>query len=942
MTPDAPTRTSPDSAPTRTAADPDATHSELGTASLAVVGAVEAFQRALTSAPAAEFDPPPGFVLEEQIGAGGMGVVYCARQLGLNRPVALKLVKGTAAIDAKALIRFLAEAEVVAAIRHPNVVEVYQYGEHGGKPYMALEYCPGGDLTSLVNREAKTSATKDASWFRRIADLMAKVADGVHAAHAQGVVHRDLKPHNVFLTADGTPKVADFGLAKRGIGSDLTNTEAVMGTPAYMAPEQAGGGTKFVGPEADVWALGVMLYELCCGERPIDTSGPVLDALARVANPSIPSVRSKLPTVPTDLSLILHKCLSLDPRDRYPNAGALANDLRCWLEGKPISARRASSAMRTWKWMVRNPVPAGLIVAVLVALLASVGFLRQSLVISQIEEANANQRLLEAAQRSEAELNALEEKKREQMKGLQETYLEKAKVDAQRGDARDALGAYDEAVAAGAVLTDAEKLDRAALLFRMYAPDRREHLLSIDPKAMAPDLRARWHLLNGYDLLGQNEEQATAELHQALTLLPPTSGEASFAKSLLEMDVGKALRLLEDSIDRNPTALDPRHMQLFILLTHGRFEEVIENGKMARSLAPNDPQTALFVFLSCVAQKQSAGAKKAAAILRKQCPAEVVDTLESLAPVFLAGSIGGTGLTGLLNSREFVTFLLMGGGPKLQKSLEILSGKSGVTGVDVMFLRRPRCIQSLTRLVGYLVKNAVGGIDPKNLLGGVKTQPNGGLLTDAQYDELKEYAVTSQEGFGRFLYASELALRNEYVGTSGFASRDRKTLAPEALALAEQYEAAWRAKGFLFDARAMSLDGAILYSAVAAVGLASTTDHDPALAKRTAGLLRERITDPRVKDRPLFAMGVTTYVRVALTAGDSTLALMLLERLQKEQPGDPSRALGWALFHHDQGNWEAARLWAMMTLEYNHEQTDALRIYRDSTDQLRRLAKAGY
>jgi hypothetical protein len=319
-------------------------------------------------------DLPPGFVLEREIGVGGMGVVYLARQQGLNRPVALKLVKD-ARVDAKALIRFLAEAEAVASIKHPNVVEVYQYGDHHGRPYMALEFCPGGDLTALRNEPeaSATGSSRNAAWFRRVADLMAQVADGVNAAHAQGIVHRDLKPHNVFLTADGTPKVADFGLAKRGLGSDLTQTDAVMGTPAYMAPEQAGGGTKFVGPEADVWALGVMLYELCCGERPLDTSGPLLDAIARVARAEVSLLRTKVPTVPPDLALIAHKCLSRDPRDRYPTAGGLAADLRSWLDGKPISARSAGVFEQAVKWAKRNKKLAGMGLAVLLTMATATG-----------------------------------------------------------------------------------------------------------------------------------------------------------------------------------------------------------------------------------------------------------------------------------------------------------------------------------------------------------------------------------------------------------------------------------------------------------------------------------------------------------------------------------------------------------------------------------------
>jgi WD40 repeat protein len=383
MTPDAARTLPPATADAAATLPPGDSHTTTGSAAAAIehlnTDATLGPQVARTPA----VDVPPGFVIDRELGVGGMGVVYLARQVGLNRPVALKVVKGGAAVDSKALIRFLAEAEAVAAIKHPNVVEVYQYGEHAGNPYMVLEFCPGGDLTALVSPtrkrgasepgEATTLVSRDAAWFRRVAELMAQVADGVNAAHALGIVHRDLKPHNVFLAADGSPKVADFGLAKRGVGSDLTQTGAVMGTPAYMSPEQAGQGTKFVGPEADVWALGVMLYELCCGELPIDTSGNLLDTLVRVAMGEVSPLRTKAPTVPTDLSLIVHKCLSLDPRDRYPTAGGLAEDLRHWLDGKPISARKAGAVEQAVKWAKRNKKLAGMGLAVLLTMTVATG-----------------------------------------------------------------------------------------------------------------------------------------------------------------------------------------------------------------------------------------------------------------------------------------------------------------------------------------------------------------------------------------------------------------------------------------------------------------------------------------------------------------------------------------------------------------------------------------
>src|SRR5436305_552715 len=203
---------------------------------------------------------PPGYVIDGELGRGGMGVVYKALQRGLNRPVALKMVLTGDHADHKDLLRFLAEAETVAAIRHPHVVQVYEFGEQHGRPFLAMEFLPGGSLADRL----KAGGALDP---RAAAELVEKLARAVHAAHDAGIVHRDLKPANVLFDGAGEPRVTDFGLAKRGGQSDLTRTGAVMGTPAYMAPEQAAGKTKFVGPQADVYALGVVLYECLAGRR---------------------------------------------------------------------------------------------------------------------------------------------------------------------------------------------------------------------------------------------------------------------------------------------------------------------------------------------------------------------------------------------------------------------------------------------------------------------------------------------------------------------------------------------------------------------------------------------------------------------------------------------------------------------------------------------------
>jgi tetratricopeptide (TPR) repeat protein/tRNA A-37 threonylcarbamoyl transferase component Bud32 len=305
--------------------------------------------------------PPPvdlaGYVIEAEIGRGGMGVVYRARQLGLNRAVAVKMVRGRDRADDKEIIRFLAEAEAVAAIRHPHVVQVYEYGERDGRPFLAMEYCGGGSLAARLKGNGLLAPLATAN-------LISRLAEAVHAAHTNGIVHRDLKPGNVLFDDAGEPKVTDFGLAKRhGGGSDLTRTNAVIGTPAYMAPEQAKGESKFVGPQADVWALGVILYECVTGRRPFDSEDS-WSVLHKVMSEDPVPPRTRVPGVPRDLELICLKCLQKDPADRYPTARALADDLDNFRAGRPITARPASIPERLAKWARRNPLPAALTAAV--------------------------------------------------------------------------------------------------------------------------------------------------------------------------------------------------------------------------------------------------------------------------------------------------------------------------------------------------------------------------------------------------------------------------------------------------------------------------------------------------------------------------------------------------------------------------------------------------
>jgi hypothetical protein len=314
----------------------------------------------------------PGYEIIRVLGLGGFGVVYLARQLGFNREVALKVVLSTAWADERARARFLVEAETVAAIRHPHVMQVYDFGNASGTPYIAMEYLRGGSLSERLRASpgfaAGGSSEVGGAAFdpRSAAELVGKLARAVHAAHELEIVHRDLKPANVMFDEKGEPKVTDFGLAKRG-HSGVTASHAVMGTPAYMAPEQASGGTKFVGPGADIYALGVILYECLTGTRPFDDPDPIA-LLRKVTDDEPRPPRRLVGSVPRDLELICLKCLAKVPHERYATASTLADDLDHIRNGEPVSVRPAGLLERAYKWARRRPTAAAAYALGLIAL----------------------------------------------------------------------------------------------------------------------------------------------------------------------------------------------------------------------------------------------------------------------------------------------------------------------------------------------------------------------------------------------------------------------------------------------------------------------------------------------------------------------------------------------------------------------------------------------
>jgi WD40 repeat protein len=302
------------------------------------------------------------YELVEELARGGMGVIYRARQVTLNRHVALKMISAGQLATTLDRQRFQAEAQAAAHLDHPNIVPIYEIGEHEGQHYFSMKLIEGGSLAEHVARFVADP--------RAAAQLLATTARAVHHAHQRGIMHRDLKPANILLDANGQPQVTDFGLAKRHASPALTTSGAIVGTPSYMAPEQAAA-QKGLTTAADVYSLGAILYELLAGRPPFRRE-TALDTLREVLDRDPQPLRALQPRVDKDLETICLKCLEKDPARRYGSAEALAEDLEAWLRGEPIRARAASPWERAAKWVRRRPAAAWFLAFVLAAIVGTI------------------------------------------------------------------------------------------------------------------------------------------------------------------------------------------------------------------------------------------------------------------------------------------------------------------------------------------------------------------------------------------------------------------------------------------------------------------------------------------------------------------------------------------------------------------------------------------
>jgi len=344
------------------------------------------------------------YELLKEIARGGMGVVYLARQNSLKRHVALKMILSGELAGEQEVRRFYSEAEAAAHLDHIGIVPIYEVGQLDGQHFFSMGYIDGECLSDRVNDGPLPP--------QEAAGLVRQVADAISYAHQRGVIHRDLKPSNILMDKWGQPKVTDFGLAKKLAGdSSLTATGDVMGTPSYMPPEQAGGNTGNVGPLADVYSLGAVLYQLLIGRPPFQAATSI-ETIVQVLNTDPVAPRSMNASIPKDLETICLKCLEKDPHRRYQSAALLSEELQRFLDGEPIQARPVAAPARFWRWCKRKPLIAGLSAAVVISLLTGMSVSIYYRMVAEQRAERAEQGTRIALTTLESVINTVQEKLR--------------------------------------------------------------------------------------------------------------------------------------------------------------------------------------------------------------------------------------------------------------------------------------------------------------------------------------------------------------------------------------------------------------------------------------------------------------------------------------------------------------------------------------------------
>jgi len=471
------------------------------------------------------------YELLDEIARGGMGIVFRARQISLNRIVAIKMIRAGVLASELDIVRFQAEAQAAARLQHPNIIAIHEVGEHDDRHYFSMAYVPGQNLAQCV-REHPWAAP-------RAAHCLARIAEAVHYAHEHGILHRDLKPSNVIIDEEDTPHLTDFGLATRiEDASALTLSGAILGTPSYMAPEQTGGRRFEIGPRTDIYALGALLYEVLTGHPPFQGETP-LDTIKLVRETDPVPPRRLNPRIPADLETITLKCLEKEPRKRYSTAREFAEDLTRFLANQPIHARPARAWEIAGKWIHRNPWRAALAVSASLALIVTSAFWLE--IIANRRLADLNLQLTDALGREQEQRIRAENADRETRAAMAE--LEKAREVANRAQYQTRIAEAQQAIAANS-LAEAERL------LDLCSPEQRKW---------------EWHYLRKFTQTESARYSLSTRPIRSITI----SGDGSRAAAI--DDTGHirhlhiASRRISDWFERPPTELLNIHVSSIAL-----------------------------------------------------------------------------------------------------------------------------------------------------------------------------------------------------------------------------------------------------------------------------------------------------------------------------------------------------------------------------------------
>ena len=559
----------------------------------------------------------PGMEIESILGQGGMGIVYLAKQSALSRRVALKTIRVGHGANPEFLTRFGREARALAALTHENIVRAYEFGEQNGSPYLIMEYVPGRTLSKQLTEQELSS--------HEAAELVIVLACAVDYAHSKGVVHRDLKPGNVLITPDGTPKIADFGLARlRDPEANLETLGGRVGTPCYMAPEQASGNGD-VGPAADVYALGGILYEVLC-RRPPFTGTDIADVLQQVQTSEPIAPRVLCPRMARDLETICLKCLHKAPADRYPSALALAEDLQAFLESRPIVARPLGAIGRALRFARRNKL---LVAFVSVLVLGIVG-INGVTMIALAATAKADKAVIsENTQKQRAD-----DAEGESLTRLSDSLFNSGNFYAATGDWNLAIRDYDAALQHQTAQSGRIHLALAFVYSQLSnLPLIRTHVEAAETSLGADDAGV---LLAKSGLSLSGDRQQSRDLAQAAIDKGGLSdGDRYFAMALCAKTMEAAIESLKLAVAAQPNHLQSRRILCGLLILRRDFTAAAEHAKALTTYYPKDQMSAVLEALQFALNGDADAAEdtlnKAATQLDEKTAASLREIYEFLA-----------------------------------------------------------------------------------------------------------------------------------------------------------------------------------------------------------------------------------------------------------------------------------------------------------------------